>query len=445
MAERPYQKNGETPCPLKTGDAYRFVLKESGEEFAVMAPDAWQGNVRIISPRGKHCGIAWPHFLMNSEGKWLTDKVESEGMKLVDFEVTQSPATVIGYRGKWVFRDYFSCSETHFTWHEPAESTRVHLVRTQLRILKDLEDITTIWVEFMTRENSYTTAAALAKGGKVITMDVSTTGPRRNMHHWDGRELEDGGWIAIYGAQNDQGGCAALVPLTYSPGPVRARVNNGHVDNIEMHLLDARKRNGLTKGQEFFLEYLLIAGPDKKDWKWIAPAVERARAFMERSKGLLDTRRGSVKVEQGTEGDAAGRAPQLRRYRPTIFSRSHAPPSLSTRRPSVFFPNRTESPKNSYVFRDVRSNDRLLGISRANQRCLCWGDLRAGFEVSRTEPNRGGCGVPRTQGLLGCWPDCRCIFVVRLPKNRPANRLPLVRWWSIPGEERSSWKERLST
>ena len=112
----------------KTGDAYRFVLRTTGKEFAVMVPDAWQGNVQILSPSGVHCGVVWPHFLANSEGKWLTDKVESEGMKLVDFEVLQSSGPVIGYRGEWKFHDSFSSSVTHFTWYESGKSTQVHLV-----------------------------------------------------------------------------------------------------------------------------------------------------------------------------------------------------------------------------------------------------------------------------------------------------------------------------
>jgi len=293
----------------KRGDAYRFIVRKTGRELAVTVPDAWQGNVRILSPSGKHCGVAWPHFLMNSEGKWLADKVESEGMKLVAFKVLQPSGRVIGYRGKWKFRDYFTSSETHFTWYESAQSTQVHLVRTQLRVLKDLEGITTGWVEFMTRENSYTTVAARVRGGTVVTMDVSKTGRGRNMHYWDGREFADGGWITIYGSRIGQGGCAAFVPLRYRPGPMRPRINNGHVDNIEIHMLDARKRNRLKKGQEFHLEYLLIAGPDKKDWKWIAPAVQRARAFMARAKRLLEPRRGSEKVQRGAEGGAANRAP----------------------------------------------------------------------------------------------------------------------------------------
>ncbi len=35
--------------------------------------------------------------------------------------------------------------------------------------------------------------------------------------------------------------------------------------DFEVHLLDARKRNTLTKGQTFTLEYLLLAGPDQQE------------------------------------------------------------------------------------------------------------------------------------------------------------------------------------
>ena len=45
-------------------------------------------------------------------------------------------------------------------------------------------------------------------------------------------------------------------------------------------------RRRLRKGQEFLLEHLLVVGPDQKDWQWIVPAVERACAFMARSKIL---------------------------------------------------------------------------------------------------------------------------------------------------------------
>lgn len=250
----------------KSNDNYGFVAGK--KELAVLMPDAWQGNLSVFSPKNKMlCGVNWPHFLMYSEGNWLTDRVESEGLKLVEFKVLKESGPLIGYRGKWQFRDYFTSSECHFAWYDAASATQVHFVRTELVVLKDLEGISSTWVEFMTPENSYTMVAAKTKGGQIMTMDVSGTGQNANMHYLDGYELADDGWITIYGARKGQDACVAMVPVNHGPGPVRPRINNGHVDNIEIHMLDARKRNPLKKGQAFSLEYLLIVGPDQKDWK----------------------------------------------------------------------------------------------------------------------------------------------------------------------------------
>lgn len=273
---------------LHAGDACRFVLPSTGRELAVARPDSWQGNVRIQSPEGVECGVSWPHFLMNSQGKWLTDRVESEGMKLIEFRLLQSSGPMVGYEGTWQFRDYFTTSETHFAWYEPAYSQQVHLVSTRLRVLKDLDDIHGIWVEFMTRENSHRAAATTVGDGRVVTMDVSQSGPEKNMHFWDEQEIPTGGWIALYGPAGGRAGSAALIPLASSTPRLRPRVNNGHVDNIEIHLLDPRKPHQLARGQDFFLEYLFIAGPDQDDWEWVAPAAKRAREVLQASRKLLD-------------------------------------------------------------------------------------------------------------------------------------------------------------
>ena len=53
------------------------------------------------------------------------------------------------------------------------------------------------------------------------------------------------------------------------PDALRPRINNGHVDNIEIHVLDGGRRNFLKKGRIFSLEYLLIVGPDLEDWTWM--------------------------------------------------------------------------------------------------------------------------------------------------------------------------------
>ena len=269
-------------------DLYRLVVAETGRQLAVTRPDHGQGNVRVFSRNGKHCGVNWPHFLMYSDGHWLTDAVESEGLRLVEFEVRDDSGAArrnrgVGYRGKWKFRDYFTTSEQRFTWYDRATATQFHLVDTELEILKDLDDISSVWVEFMTRENSYATVAAKTKDGRVVTLDVSKTGKLRNMHYFDGEELAENGWIAIYGARNGQDACAAFVPLEHSPGPMRPRVNNGHVDNIEVHLLDARQYDILKAGQRFRLQYILIVAPDQPDWKWIEPAAEKAKVYVEQA------------------------------------------------------------------------------------------------------------------------------------------------------------------
>ena len=272
----------------KTGnDTYRLMAGK--KELAVLMPAAWQGNLNILSTKNTTvCGVIWPHFLLCNEGKWLTDKVESEGLTLLEFQTLKTSGSLIGYSGRWKFRDYCISSECHFAWYAAASATQVHLVKTRLEILKNLTDISSAWVEFMTPENSYTMVAAKMKGGEIIRLNVSETGANANMHYLDGYELANDGWITIYGARKGQDACVALVPVNHGPGTVRPRINNGHVDNIEMHVLDTRKRNSLTNGTTFSLEYLLLVGPDQKDWKWIDPEVQRVRAFMTNNVGLLD-------------------------------------------------------------------------------------------------------------------------------------------------------------
>ena len=277
------------PVELKKAGNDNYRLMAGKKELAVLMPNAWQGNLNILSTQNKTvCGVSWPHFLLHSEGKWLTDRVESEGLNLVEFKTLSTSGSVIGYRGRWKFRDYCTSSECHFVWYDSANATQVHLVKTQIEILKDMADISSAWVEFMSPENSYTMVAAKVKEGKIITMNVSATGANANMHYLDGYELANDGWITIYGARKGQDACVAMAPINHSSGAVSPRINNGHVDNIEMHVLDARNRNSLTKGQTFSLEYLLLVGPDQKDWKWIDPAVQSARTFMTNNPTLAD-------------------------------------------------------------------------------------------------------------------------------------------------------------
>src|SRR5262249_44775827 len=142
--------------------------------------------------------------------------------------------------------------------------------------------ISSAWVELMTQQNTYSRIAARLKNGSVVTLNLQDAGldPKADRHYLDGYELADGGWITIYGARKGQDSCAALVPLSHSHGAIHPRIYYSHVDNIEIHVLDARKYNSLPKGSTFSLEYLLIVGPDRSDWKWIDTAVQNARTFM---------------------------------------------------------------------------------------------------------------------------------------------------------------------
>jgi hypothetical protein len=278
-----------TPVELKkiNDDDYRVMAGH--KVLAEVVPDANMGNMGILSVKNTMlCGVNWPHFLLYSQGKWLTDKVESEGFKLLEFTPLKTSGPLVGYSGKWQFRDYCISSECHFTWYDETNATQFHLVKARLEILKDLPDISSAWVEFMTAENSYTTVAAKTRGGQIMTMDVSKTGKDANMHYLDGYELATDGWITIYGARKGQGTCVAMVPIGEHSDILRPRINNGHVDNIEIHALDARKQNFLKQGRVFTIEYLLIVGPDQKDWKWIDAAVQRARIFMAKNADSLN-------------------------------------------------------------------------------------------------------------------------------------------------------------
>ena len=270
-------------------DKYRVKAGET--ELAVLMPDNWQGNLNILSPNKKICGVNWPHFMLYSEGKWVSDRVESEGLRLVDFKVLKASGPFVAYAGQWSFRDYCITSEHHFIWYDATNSTQVHLVRTQLQIRKDVSDISSAWVEFMTQQDTYAQIAVRLKNGEVTSLNLQAPGldPKADLHYLDGYELADGGWMTIYKARKGQDACAVLVPLRHSPGAIHPRIYYSHVDNIEIHVLDARKYHALAKGSTFSLEYLLIVGPDRNDWKWIDPAVQNARAFMTNNAASLES------------------------------------------------------------------------------------------------------------------------------------------------------------
>jgi len=69
----------------------------------------------VYPPQGSvRDGHLWSQFLMLSPGEWLTDRVESEGQRLVSFEALAREGKLIRYRGKWAFRDLFTSAAEHY-------------------------------------------------------------------------------------------------------------------------------------------------------------------------------------------------------------------------------------------------------------------------------------------------------------------------------------------
>ena len=69
----------------------------------------------------------------------------------------------------------------------------------------------------------------------------------------------------------------------------------------------------------------------------------------------------------------------------------------------------------SMRFLRIPNIDRIPGRAVRPRRCLCWGDLRARFQFSLANPDRGGFGAPRTQPFprLGAWRHLRSGLIPR--------------------------------
>ena len=236
---------------------------KNGQTLLEIVPDAWQGNANVYPVDGAvRVGHLWSQFLMLSPGRWLTDRAESEGQKLVSFEVLQNRGRWVSYRGAWKFRDYFITKAEHSIWIR--QETVCHWVRTDLTVLQDIPRAGAVWVEFMNDAGAYSTIA-VKTAHKVI--ELLATG-RTDTHHLDGEVLGKNGWIAIYGPRNGQDSSAALVALEGSH-PVRPRFFDAHVDTIELHMLDPRTTRTLRKGHVFRLEYVLLVSREADNCRWI--------------------------------------------------------------------------------------------------------------------------------------------------------------------------------
>jgi hypothetical protein len=258
---------------LKAGAThYEVRIMPEGKRLIYLEPSEWQGNSDVYSVAGvKRVGHHWSHFLMLSHGRWLTDRVESEGQDLVTFSVLTPRGRVVSYFGCWSFRDYFITCALHHLWMQDGIFYRY--VKTSLKVLRDIpEPVGAIWVELMNDPDYYRTAVAKTREGLIVYDMRGVKG-----HALKEYTLEPYGWIALIDPVFEGvRGSPVLVPV-WSTHAVHPTVCNcPNVDNIELHLLGFEERM-LKKGEFFELHYLLIVGTETSNYDWIERAIQKAK------------------------------------------------------------------------------------------------------------------------------------------------------------------------
>jgi len=89
---------------FQDNDLWRIRVDDTDRDLVITGPDVWQGNSDIFHTEGSvRVGHLWSQFLMLREGYWLTDRAESEGEYLIDFNVIQDRGKIIWYNGSWGF------------------------------------------------------------------------------------------------------------------------------------------------------------------------------------------------------------------------------------------------------------------------------------------------------------------------------------------------------
>ena len=255
---------------------YEVRLLPENIRLIYLEPDMWQGNSDVYPlAGGRRVGHHWSQFLMLSPGKWLTDRVESEGEFLIDFKVLKSSGKLVAYSGKWGFRDYFVTTAVHYIWAD--DEFLYRYVKTNLTVLRDIPDpVGAIWVELMNDPDYYATAVSKTEKG-LITYD---------MHGVTGHALKEYtlgiyGWIALINPlSSDVRGSPALILVRSSQKAHPTVCNCPNVDNIEIHMLGDEIRM-LKKGDYFELHYLLIVSNKPNSYSWIDEAIKRAIPMIE--------------------------------------------------------------------------------------------------------------------------------------------------------------------
>jgi hypothetical protein len=261
---------------FKSGTHYEVRLKSEGKMLIYLEPDAWQGNSDVYSVAGgRRVGHHWSQFLMASPGKWLTDRVESEGEFLIDFKVLKDEGKIVIYAGRWGFRDYFVTAAVHYIWVE--NDLLYRYVKTNLTVLRDIPDpVGEIWVELMNDPDYYMLAVAKTMDGiKTYDMRGITGGALREY------TLDRYGWIALINPSSSGVKGSPVLVLVDSTHKVHPAVDSiPQVDTIGLHLLGEDVRI-LKRGDYYELNYLLIVSTKPNDYSWIDDAVKEAEPMID--------------------------------------------------------------------------------------------------------------------------------------------------------------------
>ncbi|MCS7125846.1 MAG: hypothetical protein NZ929_02925, partial [Aigarchaeota archaeon] len=191
----------------KAGATHYEVRLESTDTMLIyLEPDMWQGNSDVYPVTGgQRVGHHWSQFLMLSPGRWLTDRVESEGQFLIDFKIFKERGWMIIYAGRWGFRDYFITDAIHYIWIE--DGILYRYVKTNLTVLKDIPDpVGAIWVELMNDPDYYMTAITNTREGLIVYNMSGVTG-----HALKEYVLNRYGWIALINPRLAEGSPALIL------------------------------------------------------------------------------------------------------------------------------------------------------------------------------------------------------------------------------------------